>query len=198
MQNKKTMQKLLITALLFILGLWVWNEFFRAIPHLQEKGVLKNFKVEPVKHISEIYIVHDQRFVKPTRRVLHQASPVVGSFNDLAYLSNIDVLLLTQPLPAMQATLEFDEVKRCYQVEGQISEADHNFINTHVQHFSLIAATEKIADQIRRLKPGQKITLSGDLVTVHSGTTGQEFTVGTGSKYRGHCQLLRVTQIQHH
>ena len=69
------MQKLLITALLFMLGLWVWNEFFRAIPHLQEKGVLKNFKVEPVKRISATYIVHDHRFVKPDRRVLHQASP---------------------------------------------------------------------------------------------------------------------------
>ena len=148
------MQKLLITALLFMLGLWVWNEFFRAIPHLQEKGVLKNFKVEPVKRISATYIVHDHRFVKPDRRVLHQASPVVGHFNDLAYLSNIDVLLLTQPLPAIQAKLEFDEAKRCY--------------------------------------------LTGDLVTVHSGTTGQEFRVGTGSEYRAHCQLLQVTHLQPH
>lgn len=192
------MQKLLITALLFMLGLWVWNEFFRAIPHLQEKGVLKNFQVEPFKRISATYLVHDHRFVKPDRRVLHQASPVVGHFNDLAYLSNIDVLLLTQALPAMQAKLEFDELKRCYQLEGPISTADRKFVNTHVQHFSLIAATEKIANQIRRLKSGQKITLTGDLVTVHSGTTGQEFQVGTGSEYRNHCQLLRVTRLQQH
>jgi len=192
------MQKLLITALLFMLGLWVWNEFFRTIPHLQEKGVLKNFQVEPVKRISATYIVHDHRFVKPDRRVLHQASPVVGHFNDLAYLSNIDVLLLTQPLPAMQATLEFDEAKRCYQIEGQTNKAERDFVNTHVQYFSLIAATEKIADQIRRLKSEQKITLTGDLVTVHSGTTGQEFRVGTGSEYRAHCQLLQVTHVQQH
>ena len=142
--------------------------------------------------------MHDHRFVKPDRRVLHQASPVVGHFNDLAYLSNIDVILLTQPLPVMQAKLEFDEVKRCYQLEGQTSKAESNFVNTHVQHFSLIAATEKIADQIRRLKSGQKITLTGDLVTVHSGTTGQEFRVGTGSEYRAHCQLLQVTHLQPH
>src|SRR5690606_10013373 len=192
------MQKLLITALRFMLGLWVWNEFFRAIPHLQEKGVLKNFQVEPVKRISATYILHDHRFVKPDRRVLHQASPVVGHFNDLAYLFNFDVILLNQPLLAKQAKLEFDEAKRCYQIEGQISEADRNFINTHVQHFSLIAATEKIADQIRRLKSGQKITLAGDLVTVHSGTTGQEFRVGIGSEYRAHCQLLQVTHLQPH
>jgi hypothetical protein len=192
------MQKLLITALLFMLGLWVWNEFFRAIPHLQEKGVLKNFQVEPLKRISATYLVHDHRFVKPERRVLHQASPVVGHFNDLAYLSNIDALLLTQALPAMQATLTFDEAKRCYQLEGPISTADRNFFNMHVQHFSLIAATEKIANQIRRLKSGQKITLTGDLVTVHSGTTGQEFQVGTGSEYRNQCQLLRVTHLQQH
>ena len=107
-------------------------------------------------------------------------------------------LLLTQPLPAMQAKLEFDEAKRCYQLEGQTNKAERDFVNTHVQYFSLIAATEKIADQIRRLKSGQKITLTGDLVTVHSGTTGQEFRVGTGSEYRAHCQLLQVTHVQQH
>src|SRR5690606_40574822 len=99
------MQKLLITALLFMFGLWVWNEFFRAIPQLQEKGVLKNFHVEPVKRISATYIVHDHRFVKPNRRVLHQASTVVWHFNDLAYLSKIDVILLTHPLLAIHAYL---------------------------------------------------------------------------------------------
>lgn len=88
--------------------------------------------------------MHDHRFVKPDRRVLHQASPVVGHFNDLAYLSNIDVLLLTQPLPAIQAKLEFDEAKRCYQLEGQTNKAERDFVNTHVQYFSLIAATEKL------------------------------------------------------
>ncbi|MDH5820169.1 hypothetical protein [Acinetobacter pseudolwoffii] len=192
------MQKLLITALLFMLGLWVWNEFFRAIPHLEERGVLKNFSVEPIQPISATFTVHDKRFVKPNRRVLHQASPMVGHFNDLAYVSNIDVLLLSQSLPVMQATLAFDKAKRCYQIEEQISKAEAEFLSTHVQHFSLIAANEKIANQIRRLKSGQKITLSGDLVTVHSGSTGQEFQVGTGSEYHAHCQLLRVTQLQQH
>ena len=98
----------------------------------------------------------------------------------------------------MQATLVFDQAKRCYQIEKQISQAEAEFLSTHVQHFSLIAANEKIANQIRRLKSGQKITLSGDLVTVHSGSTGQEFQVGTGSEYHAHCQLLRVTQLQQH
>lgn len=192
------MQKLLITALLFMLGLWVWNEFFRAIPHLEERGVLKNFQVKAIQPISATFTVYDKRFVKPNRRVLHQASPMVGHFNDLAYVSNIDVLLLSQPLSKLQATPEFDKEKRCYYIEGQVSNAAQKFLVTHVQHFSLIAANQKIADQIRRLKSGQKITLSGDLVTVHSGTTGQEFTVGSGSEYRAHCQLLRVTQLQQH
>lgn len=190
------MQKLLITAVILMLGLWVWNEYFRAIPHLEEKGVLKNFKVQDIQPISATYTVYEKSFIKPNRRVLHQASPIVGHFNDLAYLSNIDVLLLTQPLPNLQAKLDFDSEKRCYQIEGEISNRDHEDLKANVQHFSLIAATEKIANEIRRLKSGQQIILTGHLVTVHSGTTGQAFQVGMGSKYRSHCQLLKVTDLK--
>src|SRR5690606_41225650 len=65
-------------------------------------------------------------------------------------------LLLSQSLLVMQATLAFDKAKRCYQIEEQISQAEAEFLSTHVQHFSLIAANEKIANQIRRLKSGDR------------------------------------------
>ncbi|ATO19456.1 hypothetical protein BS636_07175 [Acinetobacter sp. LoGeW2-3] len=190
------MDKLLITAALFALGVWIWSEYFRAIPHLEESGVLKNFKVESVQPVSATYMVLDKSFIKPDRRVLHQASPFVGSFNDLAYVSNIDVLLTTQPLPDMQAELELDKPKRCFQIEGAINNAEQETIKTHVQHFSLIAANENIANLIRRLKSGQQVHLQGDIVSVHSGTTGQAFHAGTGSKHRAQCQMLKVTSIQ--
>ena len=190
------MDKLLITAALFTLGVWIWSEYFRAITHLQESGVLKNFKVESVRPVSATYTILDKSFIKPDRRVLHQASPFVGSFNDLAYVSNIDVLLTTRPLPDMQVKLELDKPKRCFQIEGAINTEKQEAIKTHVQHFSLIAASENIANQIRRLKSGQQVHLQGDIVTVHSGTTGQAFQTGTGSKQRTQCQILKVTAVQ--
>ena len=190
------MDKLLITAALFAFGIWVWSEYFRAIPHLEESGVLKNFKVEAVQPVSATYTVLDKSFIKPNRRVLHQASPFVGSFNDLASVSNIDILLATQPLPTMQARLQLDQPKRCFQIEGAVTTAQQEAIKTHVQHFSLIAANENIANQIRRLKLGQQLHLQGDIVTVQSGTTGQAFQAGIGSKHRAQCQLLKVNAIQ--
>lgn len=190
------MDKLLITAALFAFGIWVWSAYFRAIPHLEESGVLKNFKVEVVQPVSATYTVLDKSFIKPNRRVLHQASPFVGSFNDLAYVSNIDILLATQPLPTMQAKLQLDQPKRCFQIEVAVTTAQQEAIKTHVQHFSLIAANENIANQIRRLKSGQQVHLQGDIVTVQSGTTGQAFQAGIGSKYRAQCQLLKVNAIQ--
>ncbi|WP_347474154.1 hypothetical protein ABEF90_02035 [Acinetobacter thermotolerans] len=190
------MDKLLITAALFAVGIWIWTEFFRAVPHLEETGVLKNFKVEAVQPVSATYTILEKSFIAPNRRVLHQASPFVGGFNNLAYLSNIDVLLTRQPLPKMQAKLELDKAKRCFQIKGVMNDAERKAIQNYVQHFSLIAANKSIANQMRRLKSGQQIQIRGDIVTVHSGTTGQAFSAGTGSKQRAQCQMFKVTHIQ--
>ncbi len=43
------MEKLLATAAVFALMLWIWSEYFRAIPHLEQTGVLKNFQVTPTQ-----------------------------------------------------------------------------------------------------------------------------------------------------
>ncbi|KGT46679.1 hypothetical protein GW12_23070 [Acinetobacter sp. HR7] len=186
----------MITLALFAVGIWIWIEFFRAVPHLEETGVLKNFKVEAVQPVSATYTILEKSFIAPNRRVLHQASPFVGGFNDLAYLSNIDVLLTRQPLPEMQAKLELDKSKRCFQVEGILNDAEREAIQNYVQHFSLIAANKSIANQLRRLKSGQQIQLKGEIVSVRSGTTGQTFAAGIGSKQRDQCQMVKVTRLQ--
>jgi len=189
-------QKLLIAAVLMALGIWIWAEYFRAVPHLEESGVLKNFQVESIQPVSATFTVLEKSFIKPNRRVLHQASPFVGGFNDLAYLSNIDVLLTRKPLPAMQAKLELDPPKRCFQVEGAVEAVQQNAIKTQVQHYSLIAANAEIANQIRRLKSAQRIQLQGEQVKVTSAKTGQLFQAGAGPKQRGQCQILKVTAVQ--
>ncbi len=190
------MQKLLITAALIALGIWIWAEYFRAVPHLEEAGVLKNFEVENIQPVSATFTVLEKTFIKPNRRVLHQASPFVGGFNDLAYLSNIDVLLTRKPLPEMQAKPELDPPQRCFQVEGAVDSTEQNAIKAQVQHYSLIAANAEIAHQIRRLKSGQRIQLQGEQVKVTSAKTGQLFQAGAGSKQRGQCQILKVTAVQ--
>lgn len=190
------MKQLSIALALFCVLLWSWAEFFRAIPHLQESGVLKNFKLSSVAAFQTEVTVLNKCFVKPQRQVLHQASPYVGHFNDLAYVSNIDVLVTQKSLPNMSAKLTFDQPRRCFKVEGQLSAAEQAVIQQQVQHLSVIAANAQIANQIRRLKAGQRIQLQGDIVHVHSVKSGQAFWVGIGSAYAAQCVLLRITHIQ--
>lgn len=96
----------------------------------------------------------------------------------------------------MQAKLELDKAKRCFQTEGMMNDAEREAIQNYVQHFSLIASNKNIANQMRRLKSGQQIQILGDIVTVHSGTTGQAFSVGAGAKQRAQCQIVKVTRLQ--
>lgn len=88
------MEKLLATAAVFALMLWIWSEYFRAIPHLEQTGVLKNFQVTATQAFSGEYLLLDKRYYSASSRTLHPAAPtVVGGFQDLAYVSNIDLLL---------------------------------------------------------------------------------------------------------
>ncbi|WP_286380678.1 hypothetical protein [Acinetobacter towneri] len=59
------MKQLSIALALFCVLLWSWAEFFRAIPHLQESGVLKNFKLSSVAAFQTEVTVLNKRFVKP-------------------------------------------------------------------------------------------------------------------------------------
>ncbi|MQW92404.1 hypothetical protein GFH30_11530 [Acinetobacter wanghuae] len=190
------MDKLAITAALFALGLWVWSEYFRAIPHLEQPGVLKNFKVEVIEPHEAEYRVLDKQYYSPNQRMLHPASPMVGSFNDLAYLSNIDVLLVQPNV----STVELKQVKleqdaRCFSLEPKESTANLNQLQAQIQNLSVIAANESVANQIRRLKSNQHIKLSGDWVNVHSVKINKAFHVGFGSKNSAQCRLFRVNAI---
>lgn len=86
------MNKLIITFVLFALMIWVWSSYFRAIRHLQQVGVLKNFQLKHLDDFSGEYVLLKKCYYSLARRSLHPASSVVGSFNDLAYVSHIDLL----------------------------------------------------------------------------------------------------------
>ena len=192
------MDKLIYTALAFVVGIWIWMEYFREIPHLEQQGVLNNFKVETIEPRQIKAIVLDQQFVRPNRRTIHPASPVVYGFEDLAYVSNVDVLLSDSTLSSLQGRIKFDDHKRCFSVEGTLDANQQNWLQQHVQQLSLIAANKAVTKTMRRLKAGQKVTLIGDLVTVHSAKTQAVYLVGKGSEYAAQCHLFRVNKIIQH
>ena len=192
------MDKLIYTALAFVVGIWIWMEYFREIPHLEQQGVLNNFKVEKIEPRQIKATVLDQQFVRPNRRTIHPASPVVYGFEDLAYVSNVDVLLSDSTLPSLQGRIKFDDHKRCFSVEGAVDAKQQDWLQQHVQQLSLIAANKAVTKTMRRLKAGQKVTLIGDLVTVHSAKTQAVYLVGKGSEYAAQCHLFRVNKIIQH
>ena len=192
------MDKLIYTVLAFVVGIWIWMEYFREIPHLEQQGVLNNFKVETIEPRQIKATVLDQQFVRPNRRTIHPASPVVYGFEDLAYVSNVDVLLSDSILPSLKGRIEFDDHKRCFSVEGAVDANQQDWLQQHVQQLSLIAANKAVTKTMRRLKAGQRVTLMGDLVTVHSTKTQATYMVGLGSKYASQCHLFRVNKIIQH
>lgn len=158
------MQKLLISAAVFALGLWLWSEYFRDIPDLEQVGVLKNFKLEVIAPHQAEYRVLAKQYYSPNRRMLHPASPVVGGFNDLAYLSNIDVLLLqSNSRDRSLEQVKLVQSSRCFSLAAKNNNhADLSKLSAQVQNLSVIAASATVAKQIRRLKADQHIRLSGD------------------------------------
>lgn len=193
------MNKLIITFVLFALMIWVWSSYFRAIPHLQQVGVLKNFQLKHLDDFSGEYVLLKKRYYSPARRSLHPASPVVGSFNDLAYLSNIDLLLgtgqLSHTLNLKQ--VEFEQQQRCYHFKlkstAHLSTAD---IYANSLNVSVIANNEHVADQLRQLRTGQSVYFTGDWVEVHSLPAQHFFSVGQKiPAHRQNCVILRVHSL---
>ena len=192
------MDKLIIAAALFALGLWVWSEFFRAIPHLEQAGVLKNFQVQSIAPHQAEYRVLAKQYYGPERRTIHPASPVVGSFNDLAYLSNIDLLLAApNASSAIFKPFKLEQDRRCVNITAPDNpQADPANIQPHLLNLSVIAASEAVANKIRRLKADQRIWLQGHWVQVKSATSQQEFQVGIGSPASAQCRLFRVSGLK--
>lgn len=192
------MNKLLIAVALFALGLWIWSEYFRAIPHLEQAGILKNFQVEPIEAHKAEYRVISKKYYGPERRTIHPASPVVGSFNDLAYISNID-LLLAQPETSMAAlkSWQLKQSKRCFEVNLKDAvQADSAPIPPALSSLSVVASSEAVADKIRRLKAGQRIRIQGDWITLKYVKNQQEFYVGLGSQNSSQCRLFRLNAVE--
>lgn len=191
------MEKLLLTFGCAFLVIWIWFEYFREIPHLEEVGVLKNFRVVSVKPSEATYTVLEKNFVTPQSGPLYRHSTSVNrGYRDLAYVSNIDVLL-AQPNWSNTMSFHHDSAKRCYSSEQSLSEAQRLDSVEHTEHFSLIAASEQVANRIRRIKAGQKIHLKGDYVKVfNEKDLSEQFLVGLGSDFSSRCQIFRVHDLK--
>lgn len=189
------MEKLIFTFCAMAVLIWVWKEYFREIPHLEQAGVLKNFRIESVEPHHGRYLVIDRRFVAPDRQVIHPASPMVRGFQDLAYVSNVDVMLTAAAVKPSEK-LEFDEVRRCYFSPTPLSGEKKQKLSQQTRHLSLIAATAEIAKKMQRLTAGQQIELQGDVVQVYFQGNQRQFFVGTGSTFAANCQIFRVNQLR--
>ena len=194
------MKQLLIALTCLALLIWGWNEYFREIPHLEQPGVVKNFQLETRREFSGNFTVAGQRFYSAQRGVLFRASAWVGEYNDLAYLSNVDVLLVQGMLadPQNLKKVEFDQHSRCYEFKLK---PNSGFTAEQVRADSLnvsaIASNERITRQLRRLKSGQRVRLQGQYVNVQQLKTGQRFVTGMNiPRPRPQCSIVKITYIQ--
>ncbi|OTG81378.1 hypothetical protein B9T33_06855 [Acinetobacter sp. ANC 5054] len=192
------MQKLLIAAALFALMLWIWSEYFRAIPNLQQTGVLKNFQVTPSTAFSGQYLVLDKRYYSASGRTLHPASPtVVGGFQDLAYVSNIDLLLSSgsADIQSLEDQLDWSQQNRCFSVkEKKVPSTQFEQLKAELQNVSVIAQSEAVANRIRRLKSGDRVEIQGEWVDVHSIKTGKSYNTFNVLNKKP-CHILKINSI---
>ncbi|KAB0629149.1 hypothetical protein F7P75_01970 [Acinetobacter gandensis] len=193
------MDKLFAAAALFGLLLWVWAEFFRAIPNLEQVGVLKNFQLTTKEEIQGRFTVLDKRYYSAGHRLLHPAAPtVVGGFQDLAYVSNIDLLLSQnqQSYQTLKQQFEWTQDSRCFELKAK-SSTSAPLAQTSEQLFnmSVIASTEAVANQIRRLKAGQQVQLQAEWVDVHSIKTGRAFNIAA-ARHGQHCRIYKINAMQ--
>lgn len=193
--------KQLIWALAALAALiWGWKEYFREIPYLEQPGVLKNFHVEAHREFLGRFTVAAQRFYAPHSRALYKASAWVGEFNDLAYLSNVDVLLAQGALanPQHLKQVDFDQHSRCYTFTLQPnSSLTADDVRADSVNISAVASNEHIAKQLRRLKAGQRIELQGQYAEVTQLKTRKFFVTGMSiAPPRPHCAIVKITFIQ--
>ena len=138
----------------------------------------QKFQVESIEPHQAEYRVLAKQYYGP-ERIIHPASPVVGSFNDLAYVSNIDLLLAAPKVSsAVFKPFKLEQDRRCFNMTATDAQANPANIQPHLLNLSVIAASEAVANKVRRLKADQRIWLQGDWVQVKLATSQQEFQVG--------------------
>ena len=194
------MKQLLIAFTCLALLIWTWHAYFREIPHLEQPGVLKNFQLETRGEFSGDFTVAGQRFYSAQRSALFRASAWVGEYNDLAYLSNVDVLLVQGMLAKANnlKKVDFNQHSRCYEFQLKPNSgltADQ--VRADSLNVSAIAANERITKQLRRLKSGQRVSLQGQYVNVQQLKTGKRFVTGMNiPRPRPQCRIVKITYIQ--
>lgn len=168
--------------------IWLWSEYFRAIPHLQQSGVLKNFALETEGDFSGQYQVVAKRYYSPDRRVIHPAAPVVGHFNDLAYVSNIDLLLAKDVFSSSEQaqTVDFEQTQRCYQFQvASTSSLAAQQVIANTLNISAIAASEQLPDSTDAAASSTGLTAFKP-VYAH----GPAASAGQFSEYRPHLSRI--------
>lgn len=180
--------------------IWVWAEYFREIPHLEQAGVVKNFQVEEQADFSGEFRVLGKRYYGPPRTALYATSPRSGKFNDLAYASSIDLLLGQGQLknPYLAKKIDFDQKSRCYQFTAEPGAGlTDDAIRADSLSISAVAGSAQAADQLRRLKAGQTVRIQGKYAAVTLRKSQQPFIVGMSiPRPRPHCAIVKVTSIQ--
>ena len=180
--------------------IWVWAEYFREIPHLEQAGVVKNFQVEEQADFSGEFRVLGKRYYGPPRTALYATSPRGGKFNDLAYASSIDLLLGQGQLknPYLAGKIDFDQKSRCYQFTAESGTGlTDEAIRADSVSISAVAGSAQAADQLRRLKAGQTVRIQGKYAAVTLRKSQQPFIVGMSiPRPRPHCAIVKVTSIQ--
>ena len=180
--------------------IWVWAEYFREIPHLEQAGVVKNFQVEEQADFSGEFRVLGKRYYGPPRTALYATSPWGGKFNDLAYVSSIDLLLGQGQLknPYLAKKIDFDQKSRCYQFTAESGAGlTDEAIRADSLSISAVAGSAQAADQLRRLKAGQTVRIQGKYAAVKQRKSQQAFIVGMSiPRPRPSCSIVKVTAIQ--
>ena len=93
--------------------------------------------------------------------------------------------------------VEFEQQQRCYQFKlkstARLSAED---IYADSLNVSVIAHSERVADQLRQLRTGQRVYFTGDWVEVHSIPAQHVFSVGQNvPAQRQNCAILRVRSL---
>lgn len=192
------MKYLIMTFTALALMIWAWAEFFRAIPNLEEAGVLKNFQVQSKEPLTATFSILDKRYYRAGHSFVHPSAPVRGGFQHLEYVSNIDLLLSpSEQVSAIKAQVAWEQDKRCFNLSARAgTHVDLDKISAQLLSLSIIAKNEDVANQLRRIKAGQTIELQGHWAQVQSAKTSASFLAALGHVYSARCQLFVLNNVR--
>lgn len=190
------MKPLMLTFAALALLVWMWSEYFRAIPNLQEAGVLNNFQVQKQAPVSAVFTVIDKRYYSAGQNLIRPTAPVAGGFQHLEYLSNMDVLLSPiERAAAIKNQTEWEQHGRCFTLKAKTGADAADLLSEQLLNLSMIAQNEQAANQLRKLKAGLAVQLYGHWASVQSAKTSAIFLPALGHANSARCKLFVLERI---